>query len=256
MASIPSGTGTAHQHAQSSTQPLASSSAEQPAQNNAGQPASSSAEQPATEYPDVIISVPECHTPDYPLTSISLLPSVGELHHHHEPIIAYHQYHHSPRPVRARSAEQPASDSRIALAMHRSPCKAPPPTPPWRLPTESSVGINPLLHPEVYNSIHPPALQNAMRVYDVSPYWPTPTIIVRMAFTGDFVCTLGAEFSMLGVCFNSRVIHAERYVSSVLQQAVRIAYIGNIRAPEEHWKIAELLLREHTDTIFVQRVPL
>ena len=136
MASIPSGTGTANQHAQSSTQPLASTSAEQPARNHARQPGSSSAGQPAMEYPDVVISSPGCHTPDYPATTISILPSIGQLHHHYEPVIAYNEHyfhcpgpkvcypsdypvttisilpsigqlHHHYGPERARSAEQP-----------------------------------------------------------------------------------------------------------------------------------------------------
>ena len=75
-----------------------------------------------------------------------------------------------------------------------------------------------------------------------------------MAFTGDFVCTLGPEFSMLGVDWYSRVLDAERYVSSVLQRPVRVSYVGNIRAPEVDRKISEMLLREHTDTVFVHVV--
>ena len=291
MASIPSGTGTANQHAQSSNQPLASTSAEQPARNHARQPGSSSAGQPAMEYPDVVISSPGCHTPDYPATTISILPSIGQLHHHYEPVIAYNEHyfhcpapkvcypsdypvttiiilpsigllHHHYGPERARSAEQPANYSRVALAtdvpwsQRFPPCrfKAPPPLPPWRLERPAALRKIPL--PETIRSLHPPPLQNAIRAYDRSPYWKPPTVTARMALTNDFVCTLGPEFSMLGVRHFGRVIDAERYVSAVLQQEVRVVYIGNTRAPDIGRRIAELLLLEQTDKIFVQPVPM
>ena len=273
MASIPSGTGTANQHAQSSNQPLASTSAEQPARNHARQPGSSSAGQPAMEYPDVVISSPGCHTPDYPATTISILPSIGQLHHHYEPITAYNEHYfdipaskmchpseHGPK--RARSAEQPANYSRVALAtdvpwsQRLPPCrfKAPPPLPPWRL--ERPAALRKILLPETIRSLHPPPLQNAIRAYDRSPYWKPPTVTARMALTNDFVCTLGPEFSMLGVRHFGRVIDAERYVSAVLQRQVRVVYIGSIRAPDLGRRIAELLLLEQTDTIFVLPVPM
>ena len=62
-----------------------------------------------------------------------------------------------------------------------------------------------------------------------------------MALTGDFVCTLGPEFSMLGVFHFGTVIYAERYVSSQLQRSVRVAYIGNTVAPDVEECIAEIL---------------
>ena len=273
MASIPSGTGTANQHAQSSTQPLASTSAEQPARNHARQPGSSSAGQPAMEYPDVVISSPGCHTPDYPATTISILPSIGQLHHHYEPVIAYNEHyfdipaskvcHPSEHgPERARSAEQPANYSRVALAtdvpwsQRLPPCrfKAPPPLPPWRLERPAALRKIPL--PETIRSLHPPPLRNAIRAYDCSPYWKPATVTARMAFTNDFVCTLGPEFSMLGVHHFGRVVDAERYVSGLLQREMRVVYIGNTRAPDIGRRIAELLLLERTDTIFVLPVPM
>ena len=226
----------------------------------------SSAAQPAKEYPDVVNSSPECHTPDYPDTSISILESIGELHHHFEPIIAYNEpfidsrpfppkvrHPNSPRPMRARSAEQPADYNRTAFAtgipwlprFPRSRCQA-----TW-LHIFSGIGLHIGPHP-----VYPARLQEAIRAYDDSPYWPTPTVKARMALSGEVVCTLGPEFSMLGVCYFSRVIDAERYVSSVLQWPVKIAFIGSIRAPKSDWKIAEMLLREKTNTIVFQAVPM
>ena len=105
-------------------------------------------------------------------------------------------------------------------------------------------------------SLYPPTLQNAIRAYDFGAYWTSPSVIVRMAFTGDFVCTLGPEFSMLGQKHFGNVIDAERYVSAVLRREVRVSYIGNILAPDISRRIAELLLLEKTDTIFVQPVPM
>ena len=167
----------------------------------------------------------------------------------------------TPGPIRARSADQPADDSRTALAtdvpwshrLPRRPCKAAPPHPPWIV---ADIGPNFLLHPEAYTSLHPPMLRNAIRAYDVSPYWVAPTVMARLALSGEVVCKLGPEFSMLGVYYFSRVIDAEYYVSSVLQWPVKVVFIGSIRAPKSDWKIAEMLLREKTNTIFVQPVPM
>ena len=256
MASRQPAAGSAEQPARSSTQPLASSSAEQPARNRAGQPAGSSAGQPASSNAAPPLSTSPCHTPDYPVLSISVLPSIGELHHHHEPIIAYHENKllrpRALRPVRSLSAP-PCRHGELRyfnsppISRRREPrqFKAPPPLPPWRTST----------NPSEYTFIYPPTLQNAIRTYDVSPYWTPPTVIVRMALTGDFVCTLGPEFSMLGVFHFGTVIYAERYVSSQLQRSVRVAYIGNTVAPDVEECIAEILAREHTNTIFVHPEP-
>ena len=54
----------------------------------------------------------------------------------------------------------------------------------------------------------------------------------------------------------SNVVDAERYVSGLLQREMRVVYIGNTRAPDIGRSIAELLLLERTDTIFVLPVPM
>ena len=53
------------------------------------------------------------------------------------------------------------------------------------------------------------------------------------------------------------VRNVERYVSSQLGRHVRVAYVGNTRAPNiaDNQNIAELLARERTNEIFVQSVP-
>ena len=76
-----------------------------------------------------------------------------------------------------------------------------------------------------------------------------------MALSGDFVCTLGPEFSMLSVSHSCTVFQAEHYVSSQQQRELRVVYIGKTRAPHGNQNIAEILVKEHTDTIFVQPVP-
>ena len=281
MASTPAATGSVNQHTPRNILPLANSSAAQPGQDNAGKPSSSSAQQSATEYPDVMLSDLRRLTPDYPDTSINVLPSIGQLHHHHEPIICYHEpmlsdilYYKrwpacKPRAMRARSAEQPAKNAPRAeyceYMLQRMPlmtsaprvrCKAPPPAPPpaLRRLLDGAIGPNPFIDPEPWRSLHPPRLQKAIRLYDFTPYWSPPRILVRMAFTGDVVCTLGPEFSMLGIHSCSRVFDAERYVSAVLQRFVHVVSIGNILLPEFDRKISEMLLRENTDTIFVSFV--
>ena len=76
-----------------------------------------------------------------------------------------------------------------------------------------------------------------------------------MAFTGEFVCTLGPEFSMLSMQHFGTILDAERYVSSQLHRLVRVAYIGMTLAPAGNRKIAEILARERTNTVVVQPVP-
>ena len=197
------------------------------------------------------------HDIEYPLMIISILPSIGELHHHHQPVIAYNEnyvhqreaigllYPSAFRKTRSRSVEQPARSvrdiSRARPSVRLPRTKAPPPCP---------FGAGPPC-PIVY----PPTLRNAIYTYDVARYWRKPTVTVRMALSGDTVCTLGPEFAMLGVRHYGTVSEAERYVSAHQHRSLRIVYIGKTRAPHGNQNIAEILLKEHTDTIFVQPVP-
>ena len=211
---------------------------------------------------------------------INFLPSIGELHHHDEPIIAYHtNYIHERdikvrrtdmKVIRARSAEQPAVESvitRLSVSSHHplqafpykyfpsgapetdvARCKPPPPIPRYFPP--------PMPPTFAYAAVYPPSLQNAIHQYDFCPYWPTPTVNVIMGFTGDLVCTLGPEFWMLGVSNNfGTILSAERYVSAHLQRRVRIASIGNTKTPGSFQMSAEILAREKTITICVLPVP-
>ena len=251
-----------------STKP-AVGSAEQPAKNNAEQSAGSSAGQPvghsgplwdgplgATKSSCLdgpLWDTADIHTPDYPDMCISLLPTIGELHHYHQPVVAYHRNYIHPvkifrpaaaRPVCARSIQHVGLLAKPPPP--RPPGKHPPPLPPCRTPTD----------PWGHTFVYPQFLREAIQGYDFSPYWRAPTVTVNNALTGDFVCTLGPEFWMLSLCNYGTVIDAERYVSGQLRQAVRVAYIGTAIAPDDTRHIAEILAREKTNTVVVQPVPL